>query len=108
MFGMIYGALLCEKAGVSMDAYVEQLPLTIKVVHDYYDLFAATVPSGNFADPPASMGTYYAALQDVLNTCRELGTPDELPRLLHDLLERGINAGLADQQITSLTKIMRP
>ena len=58
MFGMIYGALLCEKAGVSMDAYVEQLPLTIKVVHDYYDLFAATVPSDNFTDPPASMGTY--------------------------------------------------
>jgi 3-hydroxyisobutyrate dehydrogenase-like beta-hydroxyacid dehydrogenase len=107
MFGMIYGALLCEKAGVSMDAYVEQLPLTIKVVHDYYDLFAATVPSGNFANPPASLGTYHAAFQDVLNTCRELGTPDELPRLLHDLLKRGIDAGLADQQITSLTKVMR-
>jgi 3-hydroxyisobutyrate dehydrogenase-like beta-hydroxyacid dehydrogenase len=107
MFGMIYGALLCEKAGVSMDAYVEQLPLTIKLVHDYYDLFAATVPSGNYADPPASMGTYYAVFQDVLNTCQDLGTPDELPRLLHDLLKRGIDAGLADQQITSLTKIMR-
>jgi hypothetical protein len=23
MFGMIYGALLCKKAGVSMDTYVE-------------------------------------------------------------------------------------
>ena len=94
MFGMIYGALLCEKAGVSMDAYVEQLPLTIKVVHDYYDLFAATVPSGDFADPPASLGIFYAAFQDVLNTCRDLGTPDELPRLLHDLLKRGVDAGL--------------
>ncbi|MDX1575283.1 MAG: NAD(P)-binding domain-containing protein [Kiloniellales bacterium] len=107
MFGMIYGALICEKAGVSMEAYVEQLPLTIKVVHDYFDLFAATVPSGNFADPPASMGTYYAAFQDVLNTCRDLGAPDEMPRLLHYLLKRGIDAGLADQQITALTKVMR-
>jgi 3-hydroxyisobutyrate dehydrogenase-like beta-hydroxyacid dehydrogenase len=107
MFGMIYGALLCEKAGVSMEAYVEQLPLTIKVVHDYYDLFAATMPSGNFADPPASMGVYHAAFQDVLNTCRDLGAPDELPRLLHDLLKRGVDAGLADQQITALTKVLR-
>jgi hypothetical protein len=106
MFGMIYGALLCEKAGVSMDAYVEQLPLTIKVVHDYYDLFAATVPTGNFADPPASMGTYFAAFEDVLTTCRDLGAPDELPRLLHDLLKRGVDAGLAEQQITSLTKVI--
>ena len=108
MFGMIYGALLCEQAGVSMDHYVELLPLTIKIVHDYYDVFAASVPSGNFADPPASMGTYFAAFQDVLNTCRDLGTPDELPRLLHDLAKRGIDAGLADQQITALTKVLRP
>jgi 3-hydroxyisobutyrate dehydrogenase-like beta-hydroxyacid dehydrogenase len=106
MFGMIYGALLCEKAGVSMDAYVEQLPLTIKIVHDYYDLFAATVPSGNFENPPASMSIYYAAFQDVLNTCRDLGTPDELPQLLHDLLKRGVDAGLGDQQVTALTKFM--
>ena len=106
MFGMIYGALLCKKAGISMDTYVEQLPLTIKVVHDYYDLFAATVPHGDFTDPPASIATYYAAFQDVLDTCHDLGTPDELPRLLHDLLRRGVEAGLADQQITSLTKVL--
>ena len=85
MFGMIYGALICEKAGVSMEDYVAQIPLTIKIVQDYYDLFAATVPSGNFDDPPASLGTYHAALQDVVNSCRDLGTADELPRLLRDL-----------------------
>ena len=84
MFGMIYGALICEKAGVSMDAYVEQLPLTIKVVKDYFDVFAHSVPSGNFADPPASIGTYMAAFEDTLNTCRDLGVPDALPQLLHD------------------------
>jgi hypothetical protein len=107
MFGMIYGALLCEKAGVSMDDYVAQLPLTIDVVHDYYDIFAATVPKGDYADPPASMGIYLAAFQDVLSTCRDLGTPDELPRLLHDLTKRGIDAGLGDKHLTALTEILR-
>jgi len=107
MFGMIYGALLCEKAKVSMDDYVDLLPLTVKVVHDYCDVFAASVPSGDFADPPASMGTYYAAFQDVLNTCRDLGTPSELPQLLHDLAKRGIDAGLGDEQITALVKVLR-
>jgi 3-hydroxyisobutyrate dehydrogenase-like beta-hydroxyacid dehydrogenase len=107
MFGMIYGALVCERAGISIDAYVEQLPLTIKVVHDYYDVFASTMPSGNYSDPPASIGTYQAAFQDVLNTCQELGSPDEMPKLLHSLVKRGIDAGLADQQITALTKVMQ-
>jgi 3-hydroxyisobutyrate dehydrogenase-like beta-hydroxyacid dehydrogenase len=107
MFGMIYGALLCEKAGVSMEDYVAQIPLTIKIVQDYYDLFAATVPSGNFDDPPASLGTYHAALQDVVNSCRDLGTADELPRLLRDLLKRGVDAGLGDRQITALMELLR-
>ena len=33
--------------------------------------------------------------------------PDEMPKLLHGLVKRGIDAGLADQQVTALTKIMR-
>lgn len=107
MFGMIYGALICEKAGVSMQDYVDQLPLTIKVVHDYYDVFAASVPAQDFSNPPASLGTYHAAFEDTLNTCTDLGVPAELPELLHALVKRGIDAGLGDEQITALTKIMR-
>ncbi|MDX1433972.1 MAG: NAD(P)-binding domain-containing protein [Gammaproteobacteria bacterium] len=107
MFGMIYGALVCEKAGISMDDYVRQIPLTLKVVHDYYDVFAATVPSGDFANPPASIGTYLAAFQDTLNTFRKLGVTHELPELLHGLVKRGVDAGLAEEQITALTKVLR-
>ena len=47
MFGMIYGALLCKKAGLPLHTYVEQMPLTIKVWHDFYDVFAASVLSDN-------------------------------------------------------------
>ena len=68
MFGMIYGALLCKKAGVSMDTYVEQLPLTIKVVHDYYDVFASSVPNKDYSNPQASINTYVAAFADTLNS----------------------------------------
>ena len=107
MFGMIYGALICEKAGVSMESYVEQLPLTIKVVNDYFDVFAASVPSGDFSNPPASIGTYLASFEDTVNTCRNLGAPDELPRLFLEHIKQGVDAGLTDQQITALTKVLR-
>lgn len=107
MFGMIYGALICEKAGVSMDTYVKQLPLTLSVVQDYYEIFAASVPQQDFADPPASMATYRAAFEDVVNTCKDLGAPDDLPDLLNRLIGRGIDAGLGAEQITALTKVLR-
>lgn len=106
MFGMIYGAMICRKAGIAMEDYVDALPLTIRIVHDYYDLFAATVPGDKFDDPPASLGVYHAAFEDVLKTCGDLGAPDELPRLLHGLLQRGMDAGLGDRQVTSLTRLL--
>ena len=106
MFGMIYGALLCKKAGLPLSTYVEQLPLTIKVVHDYYDVFSSSVLSGDFDNPQASIDTYVAAFADTLESFREHGADDELPRLMARLLERAAAAGLGDQQITALIDLM--
>jgi len=66
MFGMIYGALACQKAGIPLDAFVDQIPVSIKVMQDYYELFAATVPAGDYSNPEASMTTYAAAIDDTL------------------------------------------
>ena len=100
MFGMIYGALLCKKAGVSMDTYVEQMPLTIKIVNDYYEVFASSVPTDDYSDPQASIDTYVAAFADTLESFRDNGVSDELPRLMSKLVNQGAEAGLGDKQIT--------
>lgn len=106
MFGMIYGALICRKAGISMEDYVKVLPQTMRIVEDYYTLFTQTVPGGNFDDPPASLGVYHAAFEDVLKTCGELGAADEFPRCLYALLQRGMEAGLGEKQITALVGLL--
>jgi 3-hydroxyisobutyrate dehydrogenase-like beta-hydroxyacid dehydrogenase len=106
MFGMIYGALLCRKAGLPLATYVEQMPLTIKVVHDYYDVFSSSVPAGNYDDPQASIDVYAAAFADTLESFREHGADDELPKLMARLLERGTKAGLGDKQITALIELL--
>jgi len=107
MFGMIYGALLCKKAGLPLHTYVEQMPLTIKVVHDYYDVFASSVLSDNYSDPQASIDMYIAAFADTLESFRNHNVNDELPKLMASLLEQGANAGLGDKQITSLINVLR-
>ena len=106
MFGMIYGALLCKKAGLPMQTYVEQMPLTIKVVNDYYDVFSSSVLSDNYSDPQASIDTYIAAFADTLESFRNHNVNDELPQLMASLLEQGANAGLGDKQITSLINVL--
>jgi 3-hydroxyisobutyrate dehydrogenase-like beta-hydroxyacid dehydrogenase len=106
MFGLIYGALICEQAGISMADYVEQIPLAVKVVHDYLEVFASTVPSGDFADPPASLETYAASFRDVLNTFKAAGVRHELPDLFSSLVQEGVEAGLGKEQLTALTKVL--
>jgi len=106
MFGMIYGALLCKKAGVSMETYVEQIPLTIKVVNDYFEVFASSVLSDDFENPQASIDTYVAAFKDTLESFHDNDVNDELPMLMSKLVNLGADAGLGDKQVTSLVNLL--
>ncbi|RLA09246.1 MAG: hypothetical protein DRQ59_13375 [Gammaproteobacteria bacterium] len=106
MFGMIYGALACQKAGIPLDAFVNQIPVSIKMMQDYYELFAATVPAGDYSNPEASMTTYAAAIDDTLGTFKSLGARSELPQLMHDLVHQGVDSGHGDKQLTGLVKLM--
>jgi 3-hydroxyisobutyrate dehydrogenase-like beta-hydroxyacid dehydrogenase len=107
MFGMIYGALICEKAGVPIRTYVEQLPVSLKLVHAYFDVFARSVPVGDFSNPPVSMATLLACFDDVLESFAHNGVTGELPELLHRLMRKGVDAGLGNEQVTALTKVLR-
>jgi 3-hydroxyisobutyrate dehydrogenase-like beta-hydroxyacid dehydrogenase len=105
MFGMIYGGLVCKQAGIPLDVFAEQIPVSLGVLPSYHQYFADTVPSGNFDNPPASMATY-AALDDALSTFKATGTPAELPQLFSDLAHQGLDAGLQDKALTVLVELL--
>lgn len=102
MFGMIYGATVCQKAGVPLAAYVQQLPVTMNLMQDYYRVFSETVPEGTYDDPEASMATYAAALDDALRTFQATGAPEALPRLMYDQVRAAMENGLHNKQMTAL------
>lgn len=102
MFGMIYGGLVCKNAGIPLDTFVSQVPVSLGVLPSYYQYFADTVPQKKFDNPPATMTTYAAALDDALSTFKATGAPCELPQLFSDLAHRGVDAGLGDMALTAL------
>lgn len=105
MFGMIYGGLICKKAGIPLDAFSEQVPVSLGMLPSYHKYFADTVPTGRFDNPQATMTTYAAALDDALNTFKKLGAPAELPQLFSDLAHKGVDAGLGDEALTALVEL---
>ncbi len=106
MFGMIYGALVCKKAGIPLDTFARQVPVSLGVLPSYHQYFVDTVPTGDFDNPPATMTTYAAALDDALATFKAVGSPAELPQLFSDLAHRGVNAGLSDKALTALVELL--
>ena len=105
MFGLIYGALACQKAGVPLDVFADE-EMLINDVRGYLDVFTSTVASDQYSDPPASMATYEAAFDDALKTFNALGVRSEFPQLMHDLVHCGVEAGHGDKQLTALIKVL--
>ena len=106
MWGMIFGGLVCRKAGIPLDVFSSQVPVSLGVLPGYHQYFDDTAPSGNFDNPPASMTTYAAALDDALATFESTGAPDQLPRLFSELAHRGVDAGLGDKALTALVELL--
>ena len=106
MWGMIYGALAAKKAGIPIKTFSDLVPISMGMMKPYYDYFAATAPFATYDDPPATMRTYAAALEDVLASFEALGARDELPRLFVDMTQKGMDKGLDDKALTAVIDVL--
>jgi len=106
MFGMIYGALVCKKAGVPMQIYSDQIPASIKLVNDYHRLFAKSVPAEDFDNAEASLKVYALAQEDALKTFKSFGAPADFMQLIYDNTKAAWDDGLGEQELTTLVQHM--
>jgi hypothetical protein len=106
MFGMIYGGLACRKAGIPLEEFARQVPVSMGWLPSYHQYFSDTVADGRFESSEASMAIYAAALDDALSTFDTLGASSELPRLFSELAHRGVDAGLNEKALTALVELL--
>ena len=106
MFGLLYGGAVCRKAGLSIDVFAAQIPVTLGMAGNYADLFMRTVPKQDYDDPGATVAVYLAALDDVMATFEATGTEDDFPRLMRDVTKRGIDEGYATKELTALVEML--
>ncbi len=106
MFGMIYGGVVCKKAGISLEEFARQVPISMGVLPSYYKYFSDTVADEVFESEEASMATYAAALDDALATFEALGAPSELPKLFSEQAHKGMGAGLDKKALTALIGLL--
>ena len=106
MFGMIYGGLVCKKAGIPLEEFARQVPISMDVLPSYYKYFSDSVSDNSFESSEASMATYAAALDDALDTFEALGVPSDLPKLFSEQAHKGMDAGLDKKALTALIELL--
>lgn len=106
MFGLIYGGAVCKRAGLPVQAFADQVPVTLGMAARYGVLFGDTVPEGKYDESEATMQVYLNALDDVMSTFEGTGTTDALPRLMRDLTQAAVDQGLGDKELTALVEVL--
>jgi 3-hydroxyisobutyrate dehydrogenase-like beta-hydroxyacid dehydrogenase len=103
LFGMIYGGLVCKKAGISLEEFARHVPVNMGGLHRY---FSDSVADEIFESPEASMATYADALDGALGTFEALGASSELPKFFNEQAHKGMDAGLDKKALTALIDLL--
>lgn len=106
MWGMIFGGLACRKAGIPLETFASQVPISMGVLPSYHQYFSDSVAEGSFESPEATLATYSAALDDALSTFDALGATADLPRLFSQLAHKGVEAGMEKKALTALIELL--
>lgn len=105
--GLTQAALICESEGVRADllasVIADSSPSDIVEVQH----LGAAIQANEFSEPGASLAVYSGILDRVLSQARDARINDEIPQFANRLLKRGMQAGLGDEEIVSLIKLLR-
>ncbi|QNA82729.1 NAD(P)-dependent oxidoreductase [Sphingomonas sp. So64.6b] len=105
--GFLHGARIAESVDISVATFgriVEQISPTFGA---FFKHEAAVIESGDFAITESPLRISIPAVERILRTSEALGINTELPALVHEWLGRADRAGLANEELASLIKILR-
>ncbi|QNQ08252.1 NAD(P)-dependent oxidoreductase [Sphingomonas alpina] len=105
--GFLHGARIAESVDISVATFggiVEQISPSFGA---FFKHEAAVIESGDFAITESPLRISIPAVERILRTSKTLGINTELPALVHSWLGKAGQAGLADQELAALIKILR-
>ena len=105
--GVIHAALECEKIDFPVAEYTELLTELLPVANHQTLYLATTIAQNNFSDTQAALRTYAAPVSAWIEQCKEQGVNTEFPTLIDGWLQRAMDAGYGDEEISAIIKVLR-
>ena len=105
--GLIHSALICESEGVPVDVLAETLVASQPGDAVEITQLGQALLQNEFSNPGASIGVYSGALDRILSQAADKGIDASIPAFANKLYKQGIEAGLADEEVVALIKLLR-
>jgi 3-hydroxyisobutyrate dehydrogenase-like beta-hydroxyacid dehydrogenase len=105
--GFLHGARLAESQGLDVAQYGRIVNQISPSFGAFFQHEGAVIESGDFAITESPMRISIEATQRILRSSRDAGLNIEIPGLIASLFERADTAGLGDQELAALIKVLR-
>lgn len=107
MFGFFHGVRVCEAEGLSVEAFGDMMGQISPVIGEMVRSQGKSIAADDFANPESSMAICAGSGTLFLRQAREASIGAEFPAFADGLFRRAMAAGLGEEKLAAMVKVLR-
>lgn len=107
LLGALHGACVCEAEGMRVDEFGAMLTELMPVVSGEVKQMSERIQANRYDGSQAALKTYAAAAVRIVQQARDSRLDAAFPAYASAALERGMSAGLGNDDLAGMVKVMR-
>ena len=107
LLGAIHGAQICQVEGLRVDEFGSMLAELVPIVGGEVKQLSERIQADRYGDSQAALKTYAAAAVRLVQQASDSRINADLPAFASGILAKGVNAGLGDNDLAALIKVLR-
>jgi 3-hydroxyisobutyrate dehydrogenase-like beta-hydroxyacid dehydrogenase len=107
MSGFFHGVRICEAEGLQVNAFSQMIGAISPVLGEMISAEGEAIHAGKYGEPESSMATCAGSGRLFVKQAREAGLDASFPDFLMRLFDRSLNAGLANERLAAMVKVLR-
>ncbi len=107
MIGFVHAARLCQVEGVPVTALSTMLTAAIPATGVMITDQAQAIASEDYSRPESTLAICAQAMQLLLQQARDTRMDESFPLFATDLFKRALDAGLGEEKVGALIKVLR-
>lgn len=105
--GLVHGALICESENLRPDLSAGIIADSLPSDTEEIRKLGSALQQGEFTAADASLGVYAGVIDRILAQANDAGINAEIPAFARGIYGKGLQAGLAGEEVVALVKVLR-